>query len=146
MAFEGVDENVVTILTDDECWDLLRGEEFGRLAYHLASEVHLVPVNYLVDGDRLVIRTAEGSKLLGIHMSEDVAFEVDRIEDDRAASVVLRARAHELTGADARKADELPLRPWVPTTKFSFIAIEPFEMSGRRFRLDRLPPPVRGSS
>lgn len=140
------DEDVITVLDDAQSWELLRAEEFGRLAYHLGSEVHLVPVNYRADGDRLVIRTAEGSKLLGVHMSEDVAFEVDRISAAEAVSVVLRGRARQLDGAEARRAAELPLRPWVPTDKFAFIAIEPFELSGRRFVLDRPAPDVPPSA
>ena len=50
-------------LHPEECWEFLAASEFGRLAYHLADEVHIVPINYAVDDDRLVFLTAEGSKL-----------------------------------------------------------------------------------
>ena len=33
----------VTELPEDVCWQLLHDHEFGRLAFHLADEVHLVP-------------------------------------------------------------------------------------------------------
>ena len=58
--------DVVTELAELDCWELLREQEFGRLAFHLVNEVHIVPINYAVSGERLVFRTAEGSKLLGI--------------------------------------------------------------------------------
>src|SRR5690606_29315839 len=58
-----------------ECWERLASKEFGRLAYHLLDEVHIVPINYAVDGKRLIFRTTEGSKLLGVVMHSDVAFE-----------------------------------------------------------------------
>ena len=39
----------VTAIPEDTCWQMLHEEEFGRLAFHLADEVHLVPINYAVD-------------------------------------------------------------------------------------------------
>lgn len=127
-----------TELTVEACWDLLHEQELGRLAFHLADEVHLVPVNYAVDHDRrLVIRTAEGSKLLGLTMDADVAFEVDTVNDDEARSVVIRGRAHRLSGAEADATDQLPLRPWVEEVRENVVAIEVDELSGRRFALHR---------
>ena len=107
---------VVTELPELDCWELLREQEFGRLAFHLANEVHIVPINYLVDGQNLVFRTAEGSKLLGVTMNQDVAFEVDRYDEKRAVSVVVRGKARELEGAEADRAEQLPSTPGCPTT------------------------------
>ena len=42
-----------------------------------------MPINYATDGRRLYFKTAEGSKLLGIVMNEDVAFEIDHIDYER---------------------------------------------------------------
>ena len=131
------DEDVVTELPELECWELLREQEFGRLAFHLLDEVHIVPVNYAVHGHRLVFRTAEGSKLLGVTMNQDVAFEIDAYTEDAATSVVVRGLAHHLRGSDADFAEALPLRPWVPGAKFNVVVIEPTQVTGRAFRLDR---------
>jgi nitroimidazol reductase NimA-like FMN-containing flavoprotein (pyridoxamine 5'-phosphate oxidase superfamily) len=133
------ERDVVTELPELDCWELLRSQEFGRLAFHLANEVHIVPINYLVRDETLVFRTAEGSKLLGITMNQDVAFEIDHYSDDRATSVVIRGKARELEGEEADIAEQLPLRPWVPTDKFNIVVIEPTEVTGRSFRLDRPP-------
>lgn len=130
-------ERPVSELTQDECWDLLSRAPFGRLGYHLGGEVDIAPVNAVVDGDRLVFRTAEGNKLLGIHMSDDVVFEVDEIVDEVASSVVARGRARVLSGADEEQAESLPLAPWAPTWKGTFVAIEVTGVTGRRFRLHR---------
>ena len=75
---------------------MLRAEEFGRLAFRLVDEVHITPVNYAVDGETLLFRTAEGSKLLGVVMGSDVAFEIDHYGEDTARSVVIRGRARLL--------------------------------------------------
>src|SRR5690606_34925024 len=110
--------------------------EFGRLAYHLLDEVHIVPLNYTVDGRRLLFRTNEGSKLLGVVMHGDVAFEIDHIGPDRAWSVVARGRARVLDGEEAREAGEKWLvRPWVLTDRFVTVAMEVTEVTGREYPL-----------
>ena len=139
------EDDIVSELPDLDCWELLREQEFGRLAFHLANEVHILPVNYAVDGQTLVFRTAEGSKLLGITMNQDVAFEVDRYDDSHASSVVLRGRARELEGAEADEAEKLPLHSWIATDKFSLVRIEPTEITGRHFILDRPAPRSRST-
>ena len=132
------EHNPITSLTDRECWEMLHAQEFGRLAFHLLDEVHIVPLNYAVDQDRRIIfRTAEGSKLLGLTINDDVAFEIDEFSEDLATSVVLRGRARHLEGRDADATDQLPLRPWVNTAKYNVVAIEVNEINGRRFELTR---------
>ena len=131
------DSNPVHELHPEECWEFLRGREFGRLGYHLADEVHIVPINYAVKDDRLFFLTAEGSKLLGVTMNADVAFEVDEIVDEHATSVVVRGRAHHLEGSAAWIIDQLPLRPWVDTEKYIVVEIKADELTGRRFDLHR---------
>jgi len=128
----------VTAIPEDACWEMLRAQEFGRLAFHLADEVHLVPINYAVDHlRRIVFRTDEGSKLLGVTMNADVAFEIDDFGEDEATSVVVRGRARQLEGHEAEEVDQLPLRPWVDTAKFNTVAIEVEEITGRHFELTR---------
>jgi uncharacterized protein len=133
----------ITTMSQDECWDFLRHQELGRLAYHLVDEVHLVPVNYAVDHDpvtdrrTILFRTAEGSKLLGVVMHGDFAFEAGELVGEQAASVVVRGRARLLDEHEEHRADTLPLRPWVPTLKYNVVEVEPTEVSGRRFALSR---------
>jgi nitroimidazol reductase NimA-like FMN-containing flavoprotein (pyridoxamine 5'-phosphate oxidase superfamily) len=131
------DADPVHVLHPEESWEFLRGHEFGRLAYHLAGEVHLVPINYTVDGKRLLFMTSEGNKLLGVTMNTDVAFEVDEVEDEHATSVVVRGRAHQLEGQERHVVERLPLRPWVDYPKSAVVAIRVDEVTGRRFDLTR---------
>lgn len=121
-------------LDETECWERLRSQDLGRLGYHLVDEVHIVPVNYVVDGERVVFRTTPGSKLLGVVMDDDVAFEVDEASsDDGAWSVLARGRARVLDGDDRRAALDLPLRPWTTEEKLEFVAIDVHTLTGRRF-------------
>jgi nitroimidazol reductase NimA-like FMN-containing flavoprotein (pyridoxamine 5'-phosphate oxidase superfamily) len=137
-----VNQDIVTDLTLEECWDLLRAQQLGRLAFHLAEQVHITPVNYAVDGETLLFRTGEGSKLLAVLMNDDVAFEIDEHNESWAWSVVLRGRAELLDEHTAHRADEVPLHTWISTPKYNVVRITPTEISGRRFVLDRLAPQV----
>jgi nitroimidazol reductase NimA-like FMN-containing flavoprotein (pyridoxamine 5'-phosphate oxidase superfamily) len=127
----------VTVLTKDECWAMLHDQEFGRLAFHLAGEVHLTPINYAVDHDTLLFRTAEGSKLLGVVMNPDVAFEIDEFDEHRARSVVVRGVARRLEEDEQHRTENVPLRPWVKTLKYDVVEIRPTEVTGRSFDLTR---------
>jgi len=129
--------DTITELSLDECWELLRAHAMGRLAFHLADQVHIVPINYVVDKDTLLFRTAEGSKLLGVVMNDDVAFEIDGENGHIAWSVIVRGTAQLLDEAAAHRADDLPLRPWVNTYKYNVVEITPTAISGRHFELDQ---------
>lgn len=131
----------VAELTAQESWDLLRRRPFGRLAYHLAGEVNIVPINAVVDGDRLVFRTAEGSKLLGMHMSNDVAYEADEVTERTATSVVARGRPRVLSGPDEERAGAFDIPAWAPGWKGTYIEIQVTEITGRRFPLPEAAPP-----
>jgi uncharacterized protein len=131
------EEQPIGMMTTEECWEMLRANEFGRLAFHLAGEVHLTPINYAVDHDTLLFRTAEGSKLLGVEMNPDVAFEIDEFDEHHARSVVVRGVARHLGEDEEHRAENVPLRPWVPTLKYDVVEIRPTEVSGRAFELSR---------
>lgn len=125
----------VTILSEEECWQALRKQSFGHLAYTLAGEIGIVPLNYMVSDDRIVFRTAEGSKLLGLTINDSVVFEVDEIGSWAARTVIVRGHATQLSEAEEDAFEGL--KPWVPTLKYNVVAITPSVMTGRSFRLDR---------
>jgi nitroimidazol reductase NimA-like FMN-containing flavoprotein (pyridoxamine 5'-phosphate oxidase superfamily) len=130
-------ERPVLELSDTECWDLLDGCEFGRLAFRLVDEVHLVPLNYVVDGRTLLFRTAPGSKLFAAALESDAAFEIDHHEGAGAWSVVVRGALRRLTDLEAHRIDGVASVPWVPTQKAEVVELAPVAVTGRRFFLDR---------
>lgn len=128
-------DHPVAELTVEECWKLLEGEELGRLAYRLVDEVHLVPINYVVDGPSLLFRTASGNKLLAAALHSDVAFEIDWHDDESAWSVVARGSLRRLGEHEHHRLDPLPRQPWVPTPKYDVVELSPSIVTGRRFLL-----------
>jgi nitroimidazol reductase NimA-like FMN-containing flavoprotein (pyridoxamine 5'-phosphate oxidase superfamily) len=131
------EESVVNELSQEECWEMLRAEEFGRLAFRIVDEVHITPVNYVVEGESLLFATAEGNKLLAVAMGSTVAFEVDRVGEVAARSVVVRGRARVLPEDEADRLEDLRLRAWTPTLKYDVVEIVPQVVTGRQFDLAR---------
>ena len=134
---EMTQDSPVEELSLEECWELLGLEEFGRLAYRLVDEVHLVPINFAADAGTLLFRTESGNKLLAAALHSDVAFEIDWHDDASAWSVVVRGQLRQLEEDEAHRADALPLRPWVQELKYDVVELVPSAVTGRRFVLDR---------
>ena len=133
----------VTVLADDESWARLRSHSVGRVVTRVGDVIDIFPINYVVDGHSLVLRTAEGTKLAEMVISSEVLFEVDHVDDRVAWSVVVRGSARRLeTEADIAAAERLTLQPLVPTLKRNFVRITATSISGREFVLG--PEPERG--
>ena len=128
----------VSLLDPDECWELLRSAEVGRLAVAIMNQPDIFPVNYVVDHGSVVFRTAEGTKLAAATLGQGVAFEVDGYEPGagEAWSVVLKGRAVEIAKLhELLDATDLPLFPWQASPKPRFVRIEPETVTGRRFHV-----------
>lgn len=128
------------VLGPDECRELLEQAVVGRLALAVAGDVDIFPVNYVLDGDAIVFRTAEGTKLAEVVISGRLAFEVDGLDPaaGEAWSVVVKGSGELLRDFDdIYHAEELPLHPWhSPDRKHCFVRIVPERLSGRRFRIE----------
>ena len=130
-------ENPVEDMLTEECWGHLESEEFGRIAYRLVDEVHIVPINYVVDGRTLLFRTAAGNKLLAAALASDVAFEIDWRDDVSAWSVVVRGHLRRLEEDEQHRLDALPEHSWIPTRRDEVVELVPEVVTGRRFLLRR---------
>jgi hypothetical protein len=132
-----------------ECWSLLRREEVGRLAVSIADHPDIFPINFLVDGESIVFRTAAGTKLAAAVLGRGVAFEIDGYDPvaGDAWSVVVKGYAREIEHMlEYFDADDLPLFPWHTSVKPNIVRITPDIITGRRFHVaDRgeidAPPP-----
>lgn len=135
----------MTVLSDDECWQLLSDESLGRLATSIGAQPEIVPVNFVVQNRTVLFRSAEGTKLISTVINNVVAFEADGYNDAGAWSVIVKGAAHVLeTAADIQEAEAAHLRPWIPTLKLRFVRIIPSEITGRRFTFG--PEPDREST
>lgn len=123
-------------LTHEQCLALLGRNSFGRLAVVEEGQPDVFPVNYSLDGERIIFCSGAGTKL--DHASLDrVAFEVDEIDlaHQHACSVVVRGTAREFTDAiDEASERERTLAPptWFPALDTHWIRIVPRSISGRQ--------------
>ncbi|HEU4839953.1 MAG TPA: pyridoxamine 5'-phosphate oxidase family protein [Ilumatobacteraceae bacterium] len=127
-----------TVLSTEECFDLLGAESVGRLAVSIRDRPDIYPINYVVDRGAVVFRTAQGTKLAASVLGRGVAFEIDGVDPDagEAWSVIVKGHAVEIERMyDVVDALALPLFPWHGAAKHHFVRIEPVEVTGRRFHV-----------
>jgi nitroimidazol reductase NimA-like FMN-containing flavoprotein (pyridoxamine 5'-phosphate oxidase superfamily) len=106
----------------------------GRIALAGPRPV-IFPVNYALDGDNVVFRTAPGTKFSAAAQNGFVAFEVDWVEPtwQTGWSVVVRGQAHVVSDPEELdRVGRLPLVPWAGGDKGHFVSIEADLVSGRR--------------
>jgi uncharacterized protein len=133
-------DRTLQVLAEDDCLDLLRSTSVGRIGLSMGALPVVLPVNYVVDAGRIVLRTGFGTKLSIAIRNAVVCFEVDCIDPETESgwSVLVTGTARELQGAEAAHAATLPLRPWSPEAGDHLVAIGIELISGRRITVDRL--------
>jgi nitroimidazol reductase NimA-like FMN-containing flavoprotein (pyridoxamine 5'-phosphate oxidase superfamily) len=138
----------IETLDREECVRLLATQTVGRVVVVDHGSPHIVPVNYALDGDAIVFRTAVGTKLDGASRSP-VAFEVDDLHavDRTGWSVVVHGWAQEVTAYDdpalIARVEELPIDPWADFEKPHIVRIAPHTVTGRRVAPTNRPPKAR---
>lgn len=128
-----VDQNGLEVLDRGECLALLATATVGRVAVTTGALPQVVPVNFYLDGERILLRTAAGTKLDAALRNAVVAFEADAFDSmyHSGWSVVVTGIARVLPDnvALARRA---PLLRWAPDGRERTMAISTDIVSGRR--------------
>jgi uncharacterized protein len=131
-----VDGERIATIAPDECLRLLASTTVGRVALTRKALPVILPVNYAVDGDTVVIRTRPGSLLASSReRGVVVAFEVDELDRQTCSgwSVLVTGTLREITDVgELARAEQLPLVPWVGGDRRHFVRITPGMLSGRR--------------
>ena len=123
------------VLDRDECFRLLGLNGVGRIAVVDGGHPVIFPINYVVDSEQIMFRTAPGTKLDAAVRTQRVAFEIDSADPmyHTGWSVLVVGRCEEITDPQRRaEIDQLPLRPWAAGAKDHIIAISAEQVSGRR--------------
>jgi nitroimidazol reductase NimA-like FMN-containing flavoprotein (pyridoxamine 5'-phosphate oxidase superfamily) len=110
----------------------------GRLAVTTGDHPEIFPINHVVDGQTIVFKTLDGTKLSSAILGGPVAFEVDDYDawTGDAWSVVVKGRAVEIASAeDVRRAESLPLFAWWTLPDARWVQIHADDVSGRRFHV-----------
>ena len=134
MMFEHDDGEPVLVLSEEQCWKLLRRTQHARLGLAVNGEPDIVPVNVAWGEGKAYFRTAPGSKLAELTINPSVVLQADGILSDQAWSVLARGTARRLeTEAEIAHAESLCIAPWVPTLKDFYVEIDITSVTGRHF-------------
>jgi uncharacterized protein len=117
-----------------DCLRLLAGGIVGRVVFTDAALPAAHPVTYLLDGEEIVFRTANGGKLAAATLHRVVAFQVDEIDPAGRTgwSVLGVGQAYEVV--DPRRLSELADRmpaPWSTIRGGHTVAIPLKRLTGR---------------
>jgi len=122
-------------LSHAECIRLLHTAAVGRVGISMGALPVILPVNYSMLEDDVVIRTGAGTKLDAALRGAVVAFEIDAVDPlyHGGWSVLVQGRASEVADPlDDARARELPLQPWADGDRDHFVRIRTERVSGRR--------------
>ena len=131
------DDGIAT-LTTGQCLRLLASHDLGRIAFSVEGQPEIFPVNYGMDGEVVVFRTAPGTKLKWAKASR-VAFEIDGWDSATGSgwSVVVKGVVREATIDNdpfTESIRSVPVVPLAPGARPFRLAIYPRSMSGRAFK------------
>jgi uncharacterized protein len=131
-----------------ECLRLLAGQVIGRVVFTDAAMPAAQPVTYLLSGEEVLFRTANGSKLAAAVRKAVLGFQADQIDPETATgwTVLGIGESYEITDPFrlAQLERNLPIL-WATAHAVHTIAIPLNQLTGRilRPRLDRESPQVR---
>lgn len=125
------------VVSRDDCLRLLaqNRSQVGRLAVVDGLHPVILPINYVLNGEDIVFRTAAGTKLDSALHGANVAFEVDELDAEQHLgwSVLVKGRSTLVTSPqELHYLETLPLRPWSDNDKPNWIRIVPESVTGRR--------------
>jgi nitroimidazol reductase NimA-like FMN-containing flavoprotein (pyridoxamine 5'-phosphate oxidase superfamily) len=119
-----------------ESEELLRSGIAGRVALVTPTGPHIVPVNYSVVDDAVIIRTSPYSLLGTYGRDTTLAFQIDGFDQERSRgwSVQVRGRGQVVT--DQAQIDRIrevgEPRPWANGVRSLYLRLRWTEMSGRQ--------------
>ena len=140
-TYQTRNDDGATILPVHECWDLLAGVTLGGLVTSVDGGPEIFPVNYLVQRRTILLRTAEGTKLVSAAINNHVVFEADDHNVAGGWSVVVKGTARSLrTNEEIEDAERAQVLSWTAPEKTHYMRVIPEMVTGRRFRFGS--PPV----
>ena len=123
-------------LNQEECERLLRAGVAGRIAMATPTGPHIIPVNYSVVDDSVVVRTSPYSLLGTYGRDTTLAFEVDQFDHENQRGWSVQARGHTQVVADQDELDHIMQvwapHPWAAGVRNLVLRLRWTELTGRR--------------
>jgi uncharacterized protein len=123
------------LLGREECLRILSSHPVGRVAAVVNGWPIIFPVNlYVLDGDTVVFRSEEVSRLTDSSIAISMSLEVDGIDDaGQLWSVVVNGAGRDIVPAERARLRDLGLESSAAGQRTHWIQIRPETVTGRRF-------------
>jgi nitroimidazol reductase NimA-like FMN-containing flavoprotein (pyridoxamine 5'-phosphate oxidase superfamily) len=117
----------------EECFELLSAEVLGRIGFNDDLGPVVLPVNYRIHGESVVIATGWSTSIARCAIGRTIALEVEQLDplSESGWSVLVRGKA-ELLSHDAQPEPNARPRPWADGQRPLLIRIVPEVVTGRR--------------
>ena len=116
-----------------ECLDLLGSHQVGRVAYCDDLGPVVLPVNYVMDEETVLLQVSPTSTLARNLRSGRASFELDDFDDFNQSgwSVLVRGESAHAETADLPDTDSRPVA-WAEGQRTFHVRIIPHDITGRR--------------
>ena len=118
----------------DECIRRLEAHGVGRIGVQTHGRIAIFPVNYVVDGDSVIVRVRHHGGLDSSTHGTFVAIEIDHADSlsHEGWSVLVQGRcAHVSDPVEHQVLERLPLLPWDGPDRDLYLRIAMESVSGR---------------
>ena len=134
------DPSGLGVLDEAECLARLQATAVGRVGVVVDGQPLVFPVNYVLDGRSIVVRTNAGTLLRGASF-RFVAFEIDSFDAGSRSgwSVMVQGMGHDITDNVDQVSEHLQtveVMPWAPGAKPRLLRIDLSTITGRSFAGD----------
>jgi uncharacterized protein len=132
-----LDRNGLEMLDREECVRLLGQVHLGRVAVTTEALPVVLPVNFALDGERVVFSSAPGTKLYVAATGAQMAFEADDVDPATRSGWSVCITGPGTVIDDPTEVDRLrglDLDSWAPEGEESFVVIDPQVVTGRRLQ------------
>jgi nitroimidazol reductase NimA-like FMN-containing flavoprotein (pyridoxamine 5'-phosphate oxidase superfamily) len=135
-------------LSPDECRRLIERGGIGRVGFGSPLGQQIIPVNFQVHEDSIVLRTTPYTELGRNGPGSRAAFEVEGLDPQGRAgwSVVAKGRLHAISVNAEVAAIRLSRdpRPWADGVRRLYLRLSWEELTGRRLEPSSLTAPLMG--
>jgi len=129
---------VIEELGREECLALMSTQRLGRLGVMVDGVPLVLPMQFLLDGETVVLQTNQGAKALHAPLTS-VSFEVDQVDWDQGVgwSVIIQGLGEDISTAIDERSEalrSLAVHSWAPPPADRWLMIIPRVITGRRVR------------
>lgn len=120
-------------LSEEECRQLLHERSVARISWASRDGILILPVNYVVQDEIILVRVSSDSVLGELVEGHDVAVQIEDVDEMTANgwSVLVRGRSERYSG----EVEAQP-QPWAPGRRDLLISVTPRSISGRSVSAD----------